>query len=102
MAVHWALGVGDRVYTMKIPGIRLFSRKLPTILWRSWDYKTVAAEQLKLTAKKNVRIWSIDGIIPEPEALSGDYTPQPITVRSKFGSWNELKDINPQERINDE
>ena len=37
-----------------------------TILWRSWDYKEVAADALKLTAIDMEKLGLIDEIIEEP------------------------------------
>jgi acetyl-CoA carboxylase carboxyl transferase subunit alpha len=37
-----------------------------SILWRSWDYKEQAAEQLKLTAQDLIKLGVIDRIVPEP------------------------------------
>ena len=47
------IGVGDRVYMMENTWYTVISpENCSTILWRSWDYKTKAAEQLKLTSSK--------------------------------------------------
>jgi acetyl-CoA carboxylase carboxyl transferase subunit alpha len=37
-----------------------------SILWRSWDKKETAAEQLKLTGKDMLGFGLVDGVIPEP------------------------------------
>ncbi|HJU45282.1 MAG TPA: hypothetical protein VJ647_00800, partial [Chitinophagaceae bacterium] len=37
-----------------------------SILWRSWDHKEKAAEQLRLTSDKMLSFGIIDSIIPEP------------------------------------
>jgi acetyl-CoA carboxylase carboxyl transferase subunit alpha len=37
-----------------------------SILWRSWDYKQIAADALKLTPKDMLSNKLIDGIIEEP------------------------------------
>jgi acetyl-CoA carboxylase carboxyl transferase subunit alpha len=37
-----------------------------SILWRSWDKKEVAAEQLKLTGKDMLGFGLVDEVIPEP------------------------------------
>ena len=51
-----------------------------SILWRSWEYKEVAAEALKLTAKDMSRQKLIDGIIKEP--LGGAHTDREKTYKS--------------------
>ena len=37
-----------------------------SILWRSWDQKEKAAEQLRLTSDNMLKFGLIDAIIPEP------------------------------------
>ncbi len=61
------IGVGDRVYMMENTWYTVISpESCSSILWRSWDKKEVAAEQLRLTAEKMLGFGLIDGIIPEP------------------------------------
>ena len=37
-----------------------------SILWRSWDKKETAAEQLRLTGTDMLGFGLVDGVIPEP------------------------------------
>src|SRR5215470_12899488 len=61
------IGVGDRVYMMENTWYTVISpESCSSILWRTWDKKEVAAEQLRLTAEKMLGFGLIDGIIPEP------------------------------------
>ncbi|MGN6399273.1 MAG: acetyl-CoA carboxylase carboxyltransferase subunit alpha, partial [Flavisolibacter sp.] len=61
------IGVGDRVYMMENTWYTVISpESCSSILWRSWDKKEVAAEQLKLTAENMKGFGLVDGIIPEP------------------------------------
>jgi acetyl-CoA carboxylase carboxyl transferase subunit alpha len=61
------IGVGDRVYMMENTWYSVISpESCSSILWRSWDKKEIAAEQLRLTAEKMLGFNLIDGIIPEP------------------------------------
>ena len=61
------IGVGDRVYMMENTWYTVISpESCSSILWRTWDKKEIAAEQLKLTADKMLGFGLIDGIIPEP------------------------------------
>src|SRR5258705_13886353 len=47
------IGVGDRVYMMENTWYSVISpESCSSILWRSWDMKEVAAEELRLTAEK--------------------------------------------------
>lgn len=61
------IGVGDKVFMMENTWYSVISpESCSSILWRSWDKKEVAAEQLKLTADKMLGFGLIDGIIKEP------------------------------------
>ena len=62
------IGVGDRVYMMENTWYTVISpESCSSILWRSWEMKEVAAEQLRLTAEKMLAFRLIDGIIEEPD-----------------------------------
>src|SRR5690554_7381660 len=61
------IGVGDRVYMLEHTWYSVISpESCSSILWRSWDHKEKAAEQLKLTAPDMLKFGLIDGIVPEP------------------------------------
>src|SRR3989440_12117484 len=61
------IGVGDRVLMMENSWYSVISpENCSTILWRSWEKKEVAAEQLKLTATDMKGFGLVDEIIPEP------------------------------------
>ena len=61
------IGVGDRVYMMENTWYTVISpESCSSILWRSWDKKEVAAEQLRLTAIHMKDFGLVDEIIPEP------------------------------------
>ncbi len=61
------IGVGDRVYMMENTWYTVISpESCSSILWRSWDKKEVAAEQLKLTGKDMLEFGLVDAVIPEP------------------------------------
>lgn len=61
------IGVGDRVYMMENTWYSVISpESCSSILWRSWEYKEIAAEALKLTAEDMKKQKLIDGIIKEP------------------------------------
>jgi acetyl-CoA carboxylase carboxyl transferase subunit alpha len=61
------IGLGDRVYMMENTWYSVISpESCSSILWRSWDYKEQAAEQLKLTAEHMHDFGIVDGIIKEP------------------------------------
>ncbi|CAN5174330.1 acetyl-CoA carboxylase carboxyltransferase subunit alpha [soil metagenome] len=61
------IGVGDKVLMMENTWYSVISpESCSSILWRSWDKKEVAAEQLRLTATDMVKFGLVDDIIPEP------------------------------------
>src|SRR6266498_2242233 len=96
------IGVGDRVYMMENTWYTVISpESCSSILWRSWDKKEVAAEQLKLTAEKMLGFNLIDGIIPEPiGGAHWDYDHAAQILKSFIlPVLAELKEIAPGERI---
>lgn len=61
------IGVGDRVFMLENSWYTVISpENCSSILWRSWDQKEKAAEQLKLTPDNMHGFGLIDGIVPEP------------------------------------
>lgn len=61
------IGIGDRVFMLENTWYTVISpENCSTILWRSWDYKVQAAEQLKLTSENMSSFGLVDGVIPEP------------------------------------
>jgi acetyl-CoA carboxylase carboxyl transferase subunit alpha len=98
------IGVGDRVYMMENTWYSVISpESCSSILWRSWDKKEVAAEQLRLTAEKMLGFNLIDGIIPEPiGGAHWDYDQAAEILRDYLiPVVKELKEIPPEQRIND-
>jgi acetyl-CoA carboxylase carboxyl transferase subunit alpha len=61
------IGVGDRVMMMENTWYSVIApESCSSILWRSWEFKEKAAEQLKLTPKDMKKLKLIDEIIKEP------------------------------------
>ncbi len=61
------IGVGDRILMLKYCWYSVISpESCSSILWRSWDFKETAAEELKLTAPDLLKIGIIDRIVDEP------------------------------------
>ena len=62
------IGVGNRVYMMENTWYTVISpESCSSILWRSWEYKEIAASALKLTAKDMKKMNLVDKVIKEPE-----------------------------------
>ena len=97
------IGVGDRVYMMENTWYTVISpESCSSILWRSWDKKEVAAEQLRLTPDKMLGFGLIDEIIPEPVGgAHWDYNVAAETLKNFLKPiLKELKQISPEERVN--
>lgn len=97
------IGVGDRVYMMENTWYTVISpESCSSILWRTWDKKEVAAEQLRLTANDMKGFGLIDDIIPEP--LGGahwDYNEAAMILKSHLSPvLKQLKQIAPEDRVN--
>jgi acetyl-CoA carboxylase carboxyl transferase subunit alpha len=97
------IGVGDRVFMMENTWYTVISpESCSSILWRSWDKKEVAAEQLKLTADHMKDFGLVEGIIPEPAGgAHWDYMESAQILKNYLiPVLNELKQLSPTERIN--
>jgi len=98
------IGVGDKVFMMENTWYTVISpESCSSILWRSWDKKEVAAEQLRLTADKMLGFGLIDGIIPEPiGGAHWDYDQAAQLLKDYLlPILQELKQKTPEQRIND-
>lgn len=97
------IGIGDRVAMLENTWYSVISpESCSSILWRSWDFKEQAAEQLKLTPKHMLKFSLIDHIINEPEG--GAHT-QPLKMAKAVKRYikkttDELCAMKQQERIN--
>jgi acetyl-CoA carboxylase carboxyl transferase subunit alpha len=96
------IGVGDRVLMMENTWYSVISpESCSSILWRSWDKKEVAAEQLRLTADHMLKFGLIDGIVPEPPGgAHWDYNESARILKNHLiPVLQELKQIPPEERV---
>ena len=96
------IGVGDKVMMLENTWYTVISpESCSSILWRSWEYKEVAAEALKLTAKDMSRQKLIDGIIKEP--LGGAHTDREKTYKSVEmaikKAYKELSELSPDKLV---
>ena len=67
------IGVGDKILMLNNAWYSVISpENCSTILWKSWDYKEIAADALKLTATDMKGLGLVDEIIKEP--LGGAHT----------------------------
>ncbi len=97
------IGVGDKTLMMENTWYTVISpESCSSILWRSWDKKEIAAEQLKLTATDMKGFGLVDEIVPEPDGgAHWDYdAAAQILKKHIIAALNEFKGMNPNERIN--
>jgi acetyl-CoA carboxylase carboxyl transferase subunit alpha len=96
------IGVGDRVFMMENTWYTVISpESCSSILWRSWDQKEKAADELKLTPEHMLSFGLVDGIIPEPLGGSHwDYNEAARILKSHLlPVLKELSDMDPRTRI---
>ena len=96
------IGIGDKVLMLENTWYSVISpESCSSILWRSWDYKEIAAEALKLTGKDMLKNKLIDGIIKEP--LGGAHA-EPEKMYKKLKTEikrhiSKLNELTPQQRV---
>ncbi len=98
------IGVGDKVVMLENTWYSVISpESCSSILWRSWDYKEIAAEALKLTSTDMKKNGLVDAVIPEP--INGAHRSQNENfenVKQAILSYLvELDKQTPEKRIND-
>ena len=96
------IGVGDKILMLENTWYSVISpESCSSILWRSWEYKELAADALKLTASDMLKNKLIDKIISEP--LGGaHYNPRETfeTVKENIISFNkEISSISLKKMI---
>ncbi|RAJ11072.1 acetyl-CoA carboxylase carboxyl transferase subunit alpha [Chitinophaga skermanii] len=96
------IGMGDRILMLENSWYTVISpENCSTILWRSWNFKEKAAEELKLTSEYMSSFGLVDGVIKEP--LGGAHVnPDEMAaiLKAKIKSTiAELKQIDADTRI---
>ena len=96
------IGLGDRVFMLENTWYSVISpESCSSILWRSWDFKEVAAEALKLTADHMAGFGLIDGIVEEP--LGGaHHDPEAMAQTLQFHLQEQLEalqKLTPEQRV---
>src|SRR5215207_6777696 len=97
------IGVGDRILMLENSWYTVISpENCSSILWRSWDQKEKAAEQLKLTPDNMLNFGLIDGIVPEPAGgAHWDYGEAAQILKGRLLEViKELKKIPAEDRVN--
>lgn len=96
------IGIGDRVIMLENTWYSVISpESCSSILWRTWDFKETAAEQLKLTPKHMNGFGLVDGVIAEPIGGAHAYPEEMAVILKKFllKTLKELSAIDPEKRI---
>ena len=90
------IGIGDRVMMLENTWYSVISpESCSSILWRTWDFKETAAEQLKLTPKHMNSFGLVDGVIAEPLGGAHTYPEEMAVVLKKYLlKTNWLKNYN--------
>ncbi len=96
------IGVCDKMLMLENTWFTVISpESCSSILWRSWDYKEKAADQLKLTATDMQKMKIVDTIIKEP--LGGaHHNPEEMAKtlkRSIKRNLTNLSELSPEDRI---
>ncbi len=96
------IGIGDKVAMLENTWYTVISpENCSTILWRSWDYKVQAAEQLKLTSEDMSQFGLVDDVIREPVGGAHNKPEQMAATLKEYllKSVRELAGIKPETRI---
>lgn len=96
------IGVGDRVFMLENTWYTVISpESCSSILWRSWDQKEKAAEQLKLTPDHMYQFGLIDEIIPEPVGgAHWNYNEAAALLKPYLiNTIRMLQEMEPDERV---
>ena len=96
------IGAGDRIFMMENTWYSVISpESCSSILWRSWEYKELAADALKLTATDMKKAKLIDKIIKEP--IGGAHFNREEAFQSVqaeiLKAYRELSKLSPEELI---
>ncbi|HNF72887.1 MAG TPA: acetyl-CoA carboxylase carboxyltransferase subunit alpha, partial [Chitinophagaceae bacterium] len=95
------IGIGDRVVMLENTWYSVISpESCSSILWRTWDFKEQAAEQLKLTPKHMNSFGLVDGIIPEPAGGAHAFPEEMAATLKKYilKTLKELKGMDSEKR----
>lgn len=96
------IGLGDKILMLENTWYSVISpESCSSILWRSWDFKETAAEQLRLTAEDMKGAGIVDHIIKEP-SYGAHNNPQEMAITLKRHIKSHLKAlgaIDTDERI---
>ncbi|MCB9045181.1 MAG: acetyl-CoA carboxylase carboxyltransferase subunit alpha [Chitinophagales bacterium] len=96
------IGIGDKVAMLENTWYTVISpENCSTILWRSWDYKVQAAEQLKLTSEDMKSFGLVDDVLKEPNGGAHAKPEEMAATLRKYlvDTINELSAMDSDKRI---
>ncbi len=96
------IGIGDKVAMLENTWYTVISpENCSTILWRSWDYKVQAAEQLKLTSEDMKGFGLVDDVLKEPNGGAHARPEEMAQTLKKYlvESVKALQGIDADDRI---
>ncbi len=96
------IGIGDRVAMLENTWYTVISpENCSTILWRSWDYKVQAAEQLKLTSEDMKSFGLVDDVLKEPNGGAHAKPEEMVATLKKYllDTIGELSAKEPAKRV---
>lgn len=96
------IGIGDRVAMLENTWYTVISpENCSTILWRSWDYKVQAAEQLKLTSTDMKSFGLVDDVLKEPNGGAHAKPEEMAATLKKYlvDTIGELSAKDPAKRV---
>ncbi|MGN6566346.1 MAG: acetyl-CoA carboxylase carboxyltransferase subunit alpha [Flavipsychrobacter sp.] len=96
------IGIGDKVIMLENTWYTVISpESCSSILWRSWNFKEKAAEQLRLTSEDMSSFGLVDGVLPEP--VGGAHAqPEEMAATIKrylLETLPQLSGMAPEKRI---
>jgi acetyl-CoA carboxylase carboxyl transferase subunit alpha len=91
------IGIGDKVAMLENTWYTVISpENCSTILWRSWDYKVKAAEQLRLTSTDMKNFDLVDDVVAEP--VGGAHArPEDMAASLKTYLLGALAELNKKD-----
>lgn len=96
------IGVGDKVVMLENTWYSVISpESCSSILWRSWNFKEVAASALRLTSSDMKKNGLVDDVIAEPGSGAHRNPEKMFSILKKkiIGYLKELDAIEPSDRI---
>ena len=96
------IGIGDKVAMLENTWYSVISpESCSSILWRDWDHKEIAAEQLRLTSADMSSFGLVDDVLPEPRGGAHSAPGAMVATLRDYllKSLAELMPLDPETRI---